>query len=252
MVQTRIVPSKPAMILEDREKNLIVSDFHIGFESSLAANEVFVGKNITVDETIQELSEIIDLEKPDSVILLGDIKNSIQNITKIEWDAVPKFFEQIKKKCNVVLIPGNHDAGIEKLVPDGVTLISSGGMVEDKTLLTHGHTVPSENFAYVDKIIMGHMHPVFVQEDSVLNGHRVWLSLKIDKQDIFPDQEGDLEITIVPAFNKYIAPTYKAGPAKSISSLIKKIKTVKSAIIVTLDGTIIGDENNLDSVLRRD
>ena len=64
MVQTRIVPQKPAMILEGNEKNLIVSDFHIGFESSLAANEVFVGKNTTVDETIQELSEIIDSENP--------------------------------------------------------------------------------------------------------------------------------------------------------------------------------------------
>ena len=47
------------------------------------------------------------------------------------------------------------------------TMISSTGMVEENVLLTHGHTMPSENFSHVDKIIMGHVHPVFFQEDSV-------------------------------------------------------------------------------------
>ena len=36
----------------------------------MASNEIFIGKNSTINETIQELSEIIDKEKPDSVILL--------------------------------------------------------------------------------------------------------------------------------------------------------------------------------------
>ena len=34
MLQTRIVPSKPALILEGEKKNLIVTDIHIGFEAS--------------------------------------------------------------------------------------------------------------------------------------------------------------------------------------------------------------------------
>ena len=142
MLQTRIIPSKPALILEGEKKNLIVTDIHIGFESNMTSNEIFIGKNSTINETIQELSDIIDSENPDSVILLGDIKSSIKNISKNEWDEVPLFFKKISEKCDIILIPGNHDANIQRLVPDNISMISSTGMVEENVLLTHGHTMP--------------------------------------------------------------------------------------------------------------
>ena len=61
------------MVLEGRKKNLIVTDIHIGFENTLTSNEIFIGKNTSINETIEELSSIIDSEKPDSLIFLGDI-----------------------------------------------------------------------------------------------------------------------------------------------------------------------------------
>jgi len=249
MLQTRIIPSKPALILEGKKKSLIVTDIHIGFENSLASNEIFIGKNSTINETIQELSEIIDAENPDSVILLGDIKSSIKSISRNEWNEVPMFFEKIREKCDVILVPGNHDANIQRLVPDNISMISSTGMVEENVLLTHGHTMPSENFSHVDKIIMGHIHPVFFQEDSVMNGQRVWVSIKTEKEKIFPNKSGELEIIIIPSFNKYFYATHRKKYKKSISPIIDKIKTVSSARIVTLDGVIIGNESIIDQVI---
>ena len=249
MLQTRIIPSKPALILEGERKNLIVTDVHIGFESNMASNEIFIGKNSTINETIQELSDIIDSEKPDSVILLGDIKSSIKNISKNEWDEVPLFFKKIREKCDVILIPGNHDANIQRLVPDNITMISSTGMVEENILLTHGHTLPSENFSHVDKIIMGHLHPVFFQEDSIINGQRVWVSIKTDKENIFPNKTGEIEITIIPSFNKYFYATHRKQYKKSISPIINKINEISKAKIITLDGTIIGNESNINQVI---
>ena len=249
MPQTRIVPSKPALILEGKKKYLIVTDIHIGFENKLVSNEIFIGKNSTINETIQELSEIIDKEKPDSVILLGDIKSSIKNISRSEWDEVPIFFEKIGKKCDIILVPGNHDANIQRLIPDNISMISSTGMVEENILLTHGHTMPSENFSHVDKIIMGHIHPVFFHEDSVVNGQRVWVSIKTEKENIFPNKSGELEITIIPSFNKYFYATHRKKYKKSISPIIDKIKTVSNAKIVTLDGAIIGNESIIDHVI---
>ncbi len=249
MLQTRIIPTKPALILEGKKKSLIVTDIHIGFENTMASNEIFIGKNSSINETISELSEIIDAEKPDSVILLGDIKSSIKSISRNEWDEVPMFFEQIRKKCDVVLITGNHDANIQKLVPDNISMISSTGMVEENVLLTHGHTMPSENFSHVDKIIMGHVHPVFFQEDSVVNGQRVWISMKTKKEEIFPNKSGELEITIIPSFNKYFYATHRKKYKKSISPIIDKIKSISTAKIVTLDGTIIGNESTIDQVI---
>jgi hypothetical protein len=35
MLQTRIIPSKPALILEGEKKNHIVADIHIGNESNI-------------------------------------------------------------------------------------------------------------------------------------------------------------------------------------------------------------------------
>ena len=249
MLQSRIVPSKPALVLEGEKKNLIITDIHIGFENSMASNEIFIGKNSTINESIQELSDIIDSEKPDSLILLGDIKSSIKNISRSEWDEVPLFFKKIKEKCDVILIPGNHDANIQKLVPDNITMISSTGMVEEDTLLTHGHTMPSENFSHVDKIIMGHLHPVFFQEDSIINGQRVWVSIKTEKENIFPNKTGEIEITIIPSFNKYFYATHRKQYRKSISPIINKIKEISKARIITLDGTIIGNESNIKQVI---
>ncbi len=248
MLQTRIIPSKPALIVKGVKKNLIVTDIHIGFENSMISNEIFIGKNSTINETIQELSEIIDVEKPDSVILLGDIKSSIKNISKSEWDEVPLFFEKIKQKCDVILIPGNHDANIQKLVPDDITMISSTGMVDENVLFTHGHTMPSENFSHVEKIIMGHVHPVFFQEDSVINGQRVWVSLKTEKKKIFPSTSGELEIIIVPSFNRYFYATHRRTYKKSTSPIIERLE-ILSAKIVSLDGIILGNESIIKQVL---
>lgn len=249
MLRTRIIPSKPVLVLEGQKKNIIITDIHIGFESELALNKIFIGKNSSIMETINEISELIDNEKPDSIILLGDIKSSIKNISKSEWDELPLFFKKIKEKCKVILIPGNHDANIQRLVPEGISMISSTGMVEENILLTHGHTMPSENFSHVDKIIMGHVHPIFFQEGSVLNGQRVWISLKTEKQNIFPNKTGDIEITIVPSFNKYFYATQKRKYKKSISPIIERIKNISSARIITLDGTIIGNESIIEQVL---
>ena len=237
------------MVLEGEKKNLIVTDIHIGFESTLASNEIFIGKNTSINETIEELSSVIDSEKPDSLILLGDVKSGIKNILKNEWDEVPLFFNKIKQKCDIILIPGNHDANIQRLVPENISMISSIGMVEENILLTHGHTMPSENFSHVDKIIMGHVHPVFFQEDSVLNGQRVWISIRTEKRNIFPNGSGDIEITVIPSFNRYFYATHKKKYKKSISPIIEKVKHVSSARIITLDGTIIGDESIIDQVL---
>ncbi|BDQ30690.1 MAG: metallophosphoesterase [Nitrosopumilus sp.] len=248
MLQTRIIPSKPALILEGEKKNLIVTDIHLGFENTLKSNEIFIGKHSTINETIQEISEIIDSENPDSVILLGDIKSSIKNISRNEWEEVPLFFEEIGKKCDIVLIPGNHDANIQKLIPNKISMISSTGMIEENVLLTHGHTMPSENFSHIDKIIMGHIHPVFFQEDSIMNGQRVWVSLKTEKQKIFPSKSGELEIIIVPSFNRYFYATHKKYYKKSISPIIERLE-ILSAKIVSLDGVILGDETIIKQVL---
>ncbi len=249
MAITRPVPRKAALVLEGQKKYLIITDLHIGFESSLAQNKVFVGKNTTLRETLDEIHTLIETQKPDELILLGDIKSSIRRISKSEWSEVPQFLQSMQKKIDTTIIPGNHDANIQRLVPDGVSLIGSLGMVTENVLLTHGHTMPTENFGHVDKIIMGHVHPVFFDEGSVLHGQQVWVSIKTKRKNIFPSSSGELEIVIMPSFNRYFYASRKKQYKKSISPIIEKIGGAMSARIVTLDGTIIGSESALQHVI---
>ena len=121
-------------------------------------------------------------------------------------------------------------------------MISSTGMVEENMLLTHGHTMPSENFSHVNKIVMGHVHPVFFQKDSVLNGQRVWVSIKADKQKLFPSTSGEIEIIIVPSFNKYFYATHKRSYKKSISPIIDRIE-------INLELMFKSVKNDTDSIL---
>lgn len=233
-------------MLEDTKRHLVVTDLHIGFENTLAANDIYVESTTIVQETLSELRSIIKSEKPDSLILLGDIKSGIDSISKIEWQAVPLFFE-ISKEIDTVLVPGNHDGNIQRLLPENVRVASSLGIIIEDTLLTHGHTLPSENFSHVNKIIMGHVHPVFFSEGSVLDGQRVWISLKTERRNIFPSLQGEIEIIIVPTFNKYFYASHKKYK-KSISPIIDRVKGSHSAKIVTLDGSIIGNESLLENV----
>lgn len=249
MAQTRIIPSKPAMLLLGSRKTLIVTDVHIGFEGMMAANDVFIGKNSTTQNTASELTELICSENPDHLVLLGDVKSGTGRISRQEWDEVPGFFEDVAKHCKVSVVPGNHDANIHRLLPKSVSLTSPMGLVEENVLLTHGHVMPPESIAHVEKIIMGHIHPVFFHGDSVLNGQRVWVSIRTDKQCIFPNSAGMLEITVMPSFNKYLYATQRQSHARPISPIIGRLATVGSARIVTLDGMILGNESMLEHVI---
>ncbi len=248
MAQTKIIPGYPALMIEGDKKSLVITDLHLGFENALSLNNVFLGKNKTVTEITKEIELIIDKTKPDSLILLGDVKSGINSITKTEWETVPAFFENITKLIDTILVPGNHDAGIEKLIPNEITLAGSKGIIIDNILLTHGHTMPTENFSQINTIVMGHIHPVFFEKESLINGERVWVSIKCDKQKIFPSKSGELELIILPSFNRYFYATQKKFYKKSISPIIEKMN-VMQAKIVTLDGTIIGNEQLLSAVI---
>ena len=243
MVKIRIVPQNPALVIEGEKKSLVITDLHIGFESELGRRKIIVGKNTTISQTTNEVNEIIKRENPDSLILLGDIKSNVQNITNNEWNDVPYFFKNINQNLETILVPGNHDGNIEKLIPKNITLTSPNGIIIDDVLLTHGHAMPKSNFSNITKIVMGHIHPVFFDGDSLLNGERVWITMKLLKEKIFPQSSGTIEITIIPSFNKFFYSKQKKFYRKSISPIIHKIDDIISARVLTLDGTIIGDES---------
>jgi uncharacterized protein len=249
-VKIRPIHPHAAILLEDAgRKYITVSDLHIGLEADLMAKGITVSPNL-VSDMVAELSDLVLSEHADSIILLGDIKHTVGAISRQEWDTVPIFLKQLSSKADIYLVPGNHDGNIRHLVPMNVNMITSRGMMLDDTLLLHGHSMPSDVRDGVKRIVMGHIHPIFFKKGSVINGERVWLYFQARKEDILAEK-GVLDIVVVPTFNPYLYATGEKLYHKSISPIITRVMQhgVKKCIVVTLDGSIVGDAALLPHIL---
>lgn len=91
---------------------------------------------------------------------------------------------------------------------------------------------------------MGHIHPIFQKSSNVISEQRVWIYLKVKREKMFLGTEGNLDIIVIPTFNKYLFTMPERLSRKSISPLIKKAlknNAIQQAMIVTPDGSIVGD-----------
>lgn len=237
-------------MLEGKKKYVAVSDLHIGLESELGGRGITVRSSL-LGEMLEDLLSLLSSEKADGLILLGDVKNTVGSISRQEWDDIPRFFKKLSSVTDVYLVPGNHDGNIRPLVPDAVNVIGSRGMVIEDTLFTHGHSLPSDARSHVGRIVMGHLHPVFIKAGSVVNGQRVWIYMQVKKEALFSEQ-GSVEVIIVPAFNRFLY-TEGRGPRRSTSPIISRVKAsadaIQKCVVATLDGSIVGDDSLLESVL---
>ena len=255
MVSISPIHSKAALLIDEdikRQRYLVISDLHIGFESHIYSRGIAFDEKIFFDEMIQELSDLIKSNRAQAVILLGDLKSTVGSISRQEWQKIPRFFKLLSEITDIYFVPGNHDSNIRFLMPENINVMSSKGMVLDDTLLVHGHTMPTTARSYIKKIVMGHIHPVFLRHNSVINGQRVWIYLKIIKEAIFPGSQGTLDLVILPAFNRYLYAINERRYTKSISPIIDKaIKSnaVQQALIVSLDGSIVGDIETLLKII---
>jgi putative SbcD/Mre11-related phosphoesterase len=252
-VKVRPLHPHAALLAEedDSRRYVVVSDLHIGLEAELGAKGITVQSSL-MREMQEEILSLLSREKAAGLILLGDIKNTVGAISKQEWDDIPAFFKRLSSAADVYLVQGNHDGNIRHLVPDSVNVAASKGMVIGDTLFVHGHSMPSDTRSHVRRIVMGHVHPVFLKKGSVVNGERAWISIQAKKEALFSSEQGAVDIVVVPSFNRYLYSSGERGYRKSTSPITSRImgaKAVERCMVITLDGSIVGDESMLASVL---
>ena len=162
-----LLSSHAALIVnEDSEKTLVISDLHIGWETSLAEEGIYVPSQTV--KLLERLKRIIASEKPDRLLILGDVKHTVAKIETEEWRDVPRFFEEICKVVpKVQIIPGNHDGEIEALLPERVEVLPPRGIVIGDIGFFHGHTWPFLEMLGCRSLIIGHVHPVITFRDPV-------------------------------------------------------------------------------------
>jgi hypothetical protein len=157
------IDSGPALLVSNTKDVLVIADLHLGIESDLARHGIHFKSRSRQRQ--QKAIACIRETDPDIVLLLGDIKHSIPQTTRQEYHELPAILSSFRGLTRLLIMPGNHDIGIERFLDEGELLSKEGALV-DGTGYLHGHTYPDpvlENHL----IICGHHHPLVCLRDEV-------------------------------------------------------------------------------------
>jgi len=257
------IKNYPAILHKQKQhKTLIIADLHLGWEINLAQKGIHVPSQ--TPKIRKKLFQLIKITKPNTLIILGDVKHTIAKAESGEWRDIPKFFKTIKTKINdIQIIRGNHDGNLEPLLPPTITLHPSTGITLNTTGLFHGHTWPAKKLLNCTTLIMGHVHPTVAFRDSL--GFQittpVWIKVKCNAEKLAnavlkskhakESTKKHLRIKpkvkqlfIMPCFNSFLGgrPVNKKSKRGSYIGPVLRSEAVKidSAEVYLLDGTFLG------------
>jgi putative SbcD/Mre11-related phosphoesterase len=274
-----LLPPRPAALIKTgKSKTLVIADPHLGWEMALRNKGIHVPSQSV--KLLQKLVAVLSKYKPDTLLILGDVKYTVVAAEPGEWHDIPDFFNDLKNYVkDIVIVRGNHDANLEPLLPENVTLLPASGTVIGDIGLFHGHKWPSPALLKCKTFIMGHLHPVVVFRDPAgfKITREVWVKAKcntthlsktlLQKQRI--KIEGTPEETvkkhynfkphtsqlfIMPSFNDFLGgrpinetEPRKKGQTPTIIGPVLRTEAVdlENSEIYLLDGTYLGTLNQL-------
>src|SRR3989344_4151875 len=98
-----------------KERLLIISDVHIGYEEELNEKGILIPRFHQKD-ILNKIEEILKKTKPKKIIINGDLKHEFGTISETEWRNTFQFLDLINKYCKeIILIKGNHDTILEPI-----------------------------------------------------------------------------------------------------------------------------------------
>lgn len=226
------IPDFEALTLE---KYLIIADLHIGMELEPKGYRIPPQTKRMIEKT----KFLLEKTKKKSLIVLGDLKHQIPGTPYREMHEVRRYTENIRELANITLVKGNHDGGIESIIPECEVVPE---LRVGKYLLVHGHRNPrgvqgsfrssikkniknNENGSKAPRIIMAHNHPIarFTDKLGGVVQEKAWLV------------SGNTYM--MSSFNDMITGTpveeCRLGP------IAKKLKPEETSVYL-LDGTYLG------------
>jgi hypothetical protein len=166
---------------------------------------------------------------------------------------LPKFLDYLKERVRTILVKGNHDAEIEKIVPSGIKVYGSRGFKLGRYGFFHGHAWPSKKLMQCDYLFMAHLHPAlnFRDKFGFRNVEQVWVKGKLDvekvKEKYRIKRTGKLNVIVMPTFNKLLGniDVSKLIEREYNSMIMNKLMNMKKSKIYLLDGTFLGSLEQL-------
>lgn len=234
-------PEGPALLVEETRRVLVVADLHLGIETDMARHG-FYFKSRSRERT-ERVVRCIRNAEPDCLVLLGDIKHSIPLTSRQEYREIPEIFERFRSLLPVRILPGNHDAGIERFCEPGEILPREGAVI-DGTGYLHGHTYPHPELSG-RFIICGHHHPVVTIRDEVGSALKspAYLLADLDEECLKLGRAGEGErcsrVLFAPAFNELSGYDVMRTIREPFSPLSRCMKKETAELFLT-DGTFLG------------
>lgn len=251
---------EPALLVKSTSTSLVVADIHLGIEWDLYRSGISIPSRMK--HGLGRILGYIKNRSPDRIILLGDLKHNVPQISWQERDEIPYFLESLAEHARIDIFPGNHDGGIEHLVPrrSDIMIHPVRGSVIEGVAYFHGHTWPDPSLLSVQYIVTAHNHPTIRFTDSL--GYSVteqsWIRTRLNMDVLgehFRDKDmqerkarDSPELIIVPSFNELcggvafneslhddlLGPMFSSGAVD-----------IDSAQVYLLDGTSLGALKNI-------
>jgi len=236
----------PVTFISDK-KILVISDLHIGIENELYNKGVVIPPQVEKFKKI--LDKLIEQTKAKKLVILGDLKHNVPGISLREERQIPKLFEDLVKRVEVVLCKGNHDTEMKGLLPENVKIYSSRGFKIEEYGFFHGHAWPSKLLIKCDYLFMGHVQPAveFIDKLGYRSVQQVWLkgelNQEIIKKKYKTKKTGELNIIITPSFNKLsgsLVVNKKLKEELTGPLFTNKVLDINKMTAYLLDGTCLG------------
>lgn len=211
-----IIPilEEPALKVMNNEISLVVADIHLGIEWDLYRSGINLPSRMK--GRLDRILSYVQENSPDRIILLGDVKHNVPQVSWQERDEIPRFLETLAEHAQIDIFPGNHDGGIEFLFnrEKDIRVHSARGTVLDGVGYFHGHTWPTTELLAASHVVTAHNHPTVRFTDTF--GYSIvepaWVKTKF-KLDVLKEHFGNLdfenpqkwtdpELFIMPAFNE--------------------------------------------------
>jgi len=195
------------------KKTLVIADVHLGIEKELWKEGILVSGLSRM--AIERFRELLELTKPKKIIVNGDLRHNIPVFTAKEARAVKDFVELGETYGRVLVVKGNHDGDIEKIIDNVVGSIHREG----KFYITHGHVRLDHRPA-----IIGHVHPAFpIDLHFKKELTKVWLLNE--------------NLIVLPAFSPFITGNDVTNPENWLGPVARRENHFD---VLTLDGFYLG------------
>ncbi|MBT0159687.1 hypothetical protein G4O51_06850 [Candidatus Bathyarchaeota archaeon A05DMB-2] len=274
-----LLPHPAALIKTGKTETLVIADPHLGWELALQEKGIHVPSQ--TPRILQKLVTLLSEQKPDALVILGDVKYTVVTTEAGEWHDIPEFFTELRNQVsNIAIVRGNHDANLEPLLPENIRMLPATGTIIGDVGLFHGHKWPSPALLGCKTLVMGHLHPVVVFCDPAgfKMTQQVWMKATCDTKALAKvllqkhgvKVEGTVEATLqkhykvkpkatqifmMPSFNdslggRPVNETRRRKQQLGSEALIgpvlqSKAVEVDNAELYLLDGTYLGTLNQL-------